>query len=52
MCGPEGGWYIEVETIETDELGDHDYIDTILAYNTPEALEEIDRKLTRRQANE
>lgn len=43
MCGPEGGWYIEVETIAADEYGDHDYVDTILAYSTAEALEEIEK---------
>lgn len=43
MCGPEGGWYIDVETISTDEYGDHEYVDTILAYSTAEALEEIER---------
>lgn len=43
MCGPEGGWYIVVETISTDEYGDHDYVDVILAYSTAEALEEIER---------
>ena len=42
MCGPEGGWYIDVETITSDEYGDHDYVDTILAYSTAEALEEIE----------
>ena len=43
MSGPEGGWYIAVETISVDEDGEHDYIDTILAYSTNEALEEITR---------
>ena len=43
MSGPEGGWYIDVETIAADEYGDHDYVDTILAYSTAEALEEIER---------
>jgi len=43
MSGPEGGWYIDVETIAVDEYGDHDYIDTILAYSTAEALEEIEQ---------
>ena len=43
MSGPEGGWYIDVETIATDEYGDHDYVDTILSYSTAEALEEIER---------
>lgn len=42
MCGPEGGWYIAVETIAVDEYGDHEYVDTILAYSTAEALEEIE----------
>ena len=43
MCGPEGGWYIDVETASVNEYGDRDYIDTILAYSTAEALEEIEQ---------
>ena len=42
MCGPEGGWYIVVETISTDEYGEHDYVETVLAYSTDEAIEEIE----------
>lgn len=43
MCGPEGGWYIEYATWQdVDENGFEDaYKDIILAYSTPEALEEI-----------
>jgi len=41
--GTDGGWYIDVETIATDEYGDHDYVDTILAYSTAEALEETEQ---------
>lgn len=52
MSGPEGGWYIRVETIATDEYGDHDYVDTILAYSTAEALEEIESLLLATQAGE
>ena len=52
MCGPEGGWYIDVETIAVDEYGDHDYVDTILAYSTVEALEEIERLPMAAQAGE
>lgn len=52
MCGPEGGWYIDVETISADEYGDHDYVDTILAYSTVEALEEIERLPEIAQAGE
>lgn len=36
MCGPDGGWYLEYE----DQDG---FEDVILAYSTPEALEEIER---------
>ena len=36
------GWYIVVETISTDEYGEHDYIETVLAYSTDEAIEEIE----------
>ena len=43
MCGPEGGWHINVATIAADEDGEHDYVDTIHAYSTAEALEEIER---------
>jgi len=39
MCGPEGGWYIEVVLADDPE----GYVDTILAYSTPEVLEEIER---------
>jgi len=39
MCGPEGGWYIEVVFANDPE----EYVDTILAYSTAEALEEIER---------
>ena len=52
MCGPEGGWYIDIETISADEYGDHDYIDAILAYSTAEALEEIERLPMAAQAGE
>lgn len=52
MCGPEGGWYIDVETVAVDEDGDHDYVDTILAYSTAEALEEIERLSEAAQAGE
>ena len=52
MSGPEGGWYIEVETIATDECGDHDYVDTIFAYSTEEALEEIEQLPMAAQAGE
>ena len=52
MCGPEGGWYIDVETISADEYGDHDYVDTILAYSTAEALEEIEQLPMAAQAGE
>lgn len=37
MCGPEGGWYIEIVLADDQE----EYIDTVLAYSTAEALEEI-----------
>ena len=43
MFGPDGGWYISVETLSADEDGEHDYVDTILAYSTEKALEEIER---------
>lgn len=43
MSGYEGGWYINVVTVAADEDGEHDYVDTILAYSTAEALEEIER---------
>lgn len=39
MCGPEGGWYIEVVMIDDQE----GYVNTILAYSTVEVLEEISR---------
>lgn len=38
MSGPEGGWYIHVALAEDPE----EYVDTILAYSTAEALEEIE----------
>jgi hypothetical protein len=41
-CRTRGGWYIVVETISTDEYGEHDYIETVLAYSTDEAIEEIE----------
>lgn len=52
MSGPEGGWYIVVETIAADEYGEHDYIDVVLAYSTAEALEEIERLPMAAQAKE
>lgn len=39
MCGPEGGWYVEVFMSNDHEV----YVDTIMAYSTAEALEEIER---------
>ena len=39
MCGPEGGWYIEVMFADDPD----EYFDTVLAYSTGEALEEIER---------
>lgn len=43
MEGPSGGWYIEYATQQdVDENGFEDaYEDIILAYSTPEVLEEI-----------
>lgn len=41
MCGPEGGWYIEVETVSLDDDGDHEYVDVLLAYSMEELMEEI-----------
>ena len=41
MCGPEGGWYIEVVLADDPE----EYVDTILAYSTVEALGEIENIL-------
>jgi hypothetical protein len=38
MCGPDGGWYIDVVLLNDRE----EYVDTILAYSTVEALEEIE----------
>ena len=38
MSGPDGGWYIDVVLSSDPE----EYINTILAYSTVEALEEIE----------
>lgn len=39
MCGPDGRWYIDIAIIDDPD----EYVDTILAYSTEEALEEISR---------
>ena len=44
MCGPEGGWYVTVETVSLDADGEHAYVDTLVAYNMEDLMEEI-RKL-------
>ena len=38
MCGPEGGWYVEVVFADDPEK----YFDRLLAYSTAEALETIE----------
>ena len=48
MCGPEGGWYIEIVLADDQE----EYIDTVLAYSTAEALEEIEQLPMAAQAGE
>lgn len=45
MCGPEGGWYVEVFRLNSQK----EYVDTIMAYSTAEALEEIERLPTNAQ---
>lgn len=43
MCGPEGGWYVEVYGKRVDEDGDREFIDVVCAYSVDEMLEEIRR---------
>ena len=43
MSGPTGGWYIDIFSESVNEYGEHEYIDTILAYNTADVLDEIER---------
>ena len=44
--GADGGWYIEVFMRDTNDTREDDddgiYVDTILAFSTAEAIEEID----------
>lgn len=43
MCGPDGGWYIEVNTQSVDEDGDHHLVDIILAYDIDDVAAQIAR---------
>lgn len=43
MCGPDGGWFIEVNTQSVDEDGDHRFVDAIMAYDINDVVKQIGR---------